>query len=35
MLQQQPATDPRSPLAPFTFQRRTVGADDVRIDILY
>jgi uncharacterized zinc-type alcohol dehydrogenase-like protein len=29
------ATDPRSPLAPFTFQRRTVGADDVRIDILY
>lgn len=29
------ARDAQSPLSPFTFERRAVGARDVRIDILY
>ena len=29
------ATDPKSPLRPFRFERRDVGLDDVRIEILY
>ena len=29
------ATDPKSPLRPFRFERREVGLDDVRIEILY
>ena len=29
------AHDPKSPLAPFSFDRRAVGADDVQIEILY
>lgn len=29
------AQNPNAPLAPYTFQRREVGTDDVRIDILY
>ena len=29
------ATNPKSPLAPWTFERRPLGAEDVRIDILY
>ena len=29
------ATNPKSPLAPWSFQRRALGAEDVRIDILY
>ncbi len=29
------AHDPKKPLAPFSFERRDVGADDVEIEILY
>ncbi len=29
------AHDPKSPLSPFTFERREVGANDVQIEILY
>ena len=29
------AQDSSKPLAPYRFQRRAVGADDVQIDILY